>query len=382
MSIEVHILGTSSARPTNIRQVSGSVVSCSDGLAVVDAGEGFQNRFLMQRKRMKTHSSYHLKNSKIGVLCLTHGHLDHTWGVLPWLQSMSLDNRSQPLLIIGPTSPQVIEALIAGKDMPEDTPHSDLSLQFQFWHKLGGKSSNLGYQVRWVLGDIESDIWIEVNPDSNEIKELNRMPQPEGWRANKITPLKTVHSIPSCAWRISAKGKPGKFNKLKAIELGLSGDDITAIAKGNDIVHDGKTLKAADFRSDKRRDLSVIISGDTSEMAEGITEISECDVLIHEATFLNDWQQHAEDYLHSTSSGAARTALACNASHLVLTHYGARIKTSHASLEEANEVIAGKNIQLTAANDGDRVVVDDEGSTSHLYWIEDGWTAMDKEAVN
>ena len=127
MSIEVHILGTSSARPTNIRQVSGSVVSCSDGLAVVDAGEGFQNRFLMQRKRMKTHSSYHLKNSKIGVLCLTHGHLDHTWGVLPWLQSMSLDNRSQPLLIIGPTSPQVIEALIAGKDMPEDTPHSDLS---------------------------------------------------------------------------------------------------------------------------------------------------------------------------------------------------------------------------------------------------------------
>ena len=86
MSIEVHILGTSSARPTNIRQVSGSVLSCTDGLAVVDAGEGFQNRFLMQRKRMKIHSSYHLKNSKIGVLCLTHGHLDHTWGVLPWLQ--------------------------------------------------------------------------------------------------------------------------------------------------------------------------------------------------------------------------------------------------------------------------------------------------------
>ena len=117
-------------------------------------------------------------------------------------------------------------------------------------------------------------------------------------------------------------------------------------------------------------------------MAEGITKIAECDILIHEATFLNDWQKHAEDYLHSTSSGAARTALACNASHLVLTHYGARIKTSEVSLYEANEVIAGQNVQLTAANDGDRIVVDDEGSTSHLYWSEDGWTTIDKEAVN
>ena len=67
MSIEVHILGTSSARPTNIRQVSGSVVSCSDGLAVVDAGEGFQNRFLMQRKRTKL-LFLSSKNSKIGSM--------------------------------------------------------------------------------------------------------------------------------------------------------------------------------------------------------------------------------------------------------------------------------------------------------------------------
>ena len=113
MSIEVHILGTSSARPTSIRQVSGNLISCHDGIVVVDAGEGFQTRFFEQRKRMKQYDKYHLKPSKVSALCLTHGHLDHTWGVLPWLQSLALDNRHQPLLVLGPTTSQVIDALLS-----------------------------------------------------------------------------------------------------------------------------------------------------------------------------------------------------------------------------------------------------------------------------
>ncbi|MED6338504.1 MAG: MBL fold metallo-hydrolase [Candidatus Thermoplasmatota archaeon] len=125
MSIEVHILGTSSARPTSIRQVSGSLISCQDGIAIVDAGEGFQSRFAIQRKRMKTYETYNLKSSKVSVLCLTHGHLDHTWGVLPWLQSMALDNRNQPLLVLGPTTNEVIDALLENQSVPDETPASD-----------------------------------------------------------------------------------------------------------------------------------------------------------------------------------------------------------------------------------------------------------------
>ena len=49
--MELHILGTSSARPTGSRQVSGSLVQCEDGIMVIDAGEGFQTRYAMQRKR-------------------------------------------------------------------------------------------------------------------------------------------------------------------------------------------------------------------------------------------------------------------------------------------------------------------------------------------
>ena len=373
MTIEVHILGTSSARPTSIRQVSGSLISCRDGIAVVDAGEGFQSRFATQRKRMKLFETYHLKSSRVAVLCLTHGHLDHTWGVLPWLQSMALDNRNQSLLVIGPTTDGAIDAMLSGQPLPRDTPQSDLSVQYRFWHQLGGISSNLGYEVRWVLGAVNSNRWIEFT-SQGKVVELSEMPQPEGWRHNRIKPIPTVHTIPSCAWQLSSKLKKGKFNRSRAIELGLNEDEKAELAAGADVNKNGELLLSKDFRGEDVRPLSVIISGDTAEMAPNLTSVGGCNLLIHEATFLDDFAQHAQDYLHSTASGAARTAIACGANHLVLTHYGARIKQTGLSLDEAMSELDNSEIGLSAACDGDRVLVEDSGVVSHLFWRDDGWT--------
>ena len=47
MAIDVHVLGTASARPTPDRAVSGSLVKGPDGIAVIDAGEGFQTRYCL-----------------------------------------------------------------------------------------------------------------------------------------------------------------------------------------------------------------------------------------------------------------------------------------------------------------------------------------------
>ncbi len=373
MTIEVHILGTSSARPTSIRQVSGSLISCQDGIAVVDAGEGFQSRFAVQRKRMKSFETYHLKSSRVAVLCLTHGHLDHTWGVLPWLQSMALDNRNQSLLVIGPTTDGVIDAMLSGRPLPEYTPHSDLSVQYRFWHQLGGTSSNLGYNVRWVLGAVNSNRWIEFT-SQGKVVELSEMPQPEGWQRNCIKAIPTVHTIPSCAWQVSSKVKKGKFNRSRAIDLGLNEDERAELAAGTDVNKNGELLLSKDFRGEEVPPLSVIISGDTAEMAPYLTSVGGCNLLIHEATFLDDLAQHAQDYLHSTASGAARTAIACGANHLVLTHYGARIKQTGPSIDEAMSELGDSEIGLSAARDGDRVLVEASGEVSHLYWRDDGWT--------
>ncbi len=374
MSIEVHILGTAGARPSSTRQVSGSLVSCEEGIVVVDAGEGFQTRFLQQRKRMKRHEDYHLKPSKVAVLCLSHGHLDHTWGVLPWLQSMALDNRKQPLLILGPTTNLVIDALLNNRPLPDEMPNSDLAIQFQFWQQLGAFSSNLGYPVRWVLGAVEESRWIEFQ-EGGKVVELSDMPQPEGWYLNRIEALPTVPSMPSCAWQLSAFAKPGKFDRAMAEELKLTDSERGKLAAGEDIEHNGELLLSKNFRGQGSSPLSVVISGDTSEMASGIISLDNCSVLIHEATFLDEYSKHADDYLHSTASGAARTAIQCGAGHLVLTHYGARIKDTNESKSEAIKVLANSEISVTAADDGDRILVDDNGDVLHLSWTGNGWNS-------
>jgi len=375
MSFDIHILGTSSARPTGSRQVSGSIVVCDEGVAVVDAGEGFQSRFAIQRRRMKQSDKSQIKVSRVDVLCLTHGHLDHTWGVLPWLHTLSLDKRKKPLLVLGPTSNEVLESVLSNSDLPENTSNSDLLIQWRSWHQLGGTSQQLGFPVRWVLGDVKSNRWIELLPDSDSVIELDKMPQPDGWSNNKIKPLPTNHTVPSCGWHFSSKPKKGKFNRLRAAELKLSDAHRAGLARGEDqTLEDGRILASDEFRSPDSGGISVVLSGDTSEMSEGITSLENCDVLVHESTFLEDSSERALNYLHSTASGAARTALSGGAKNLVLTHFGARIKDTEELLSQAREQLGESKTALTAASDGDRIHVSDLGSVTHHYWGEQGWS--------
>ncbi len=117
-----------------------------------------------------------------------------------------------------------------------------------------------------------------------------------------------------------------------------------------------------------------MLSGDTSEMSQGISNLQSCDVLIHEATFLDAWSEHASNYLHSTASGAARTAKSCGTKHLVLTHFGARIKDADEMIAEAQSQLNDTEISLSAASDGDRILLSDSGQISHLILGEHGWS--------
>ena len=376
MRMELHILGTSSARPTGLRQVSGSLVQCEDGIIVVDAGEGFQSRYALQRKRLKLHDKGNtLRASRVHVICLTHGHLDHTWGILPWMHTMSLDKREQSLLIIGPTSSEVFDALLDGKEIPKSAPSAELARQIKSWQELGATTESLGYSVRWVLGDVPADRWLEMGNDG-VASLLDSMPQPDGWKKNRIQPLATLHTVPSCAWMLESKGGVGKFNRLKAAELKLTDQQKGQLSAGTDIeLSDGSHLKAEDFRGQERPTTRMVISGDTSEMAKGLTSLSGIDVLVHESTFIDEAQQWADEFLHSTSTGAARTALACGAKHLILTHFSARLKDAQIPLAEAKEVFGSTEISVSAATDGDRIRISETGAIHHFVWTGDGWSS-------
>ncbi|MCH1540333.1 MAG: hypothetical protein L7S56_02715 [Candidatus Poseidonia sp.] len=376
MGFDVHVLGTASARPTSRRAVSGNLVKCRDGVVVIDAGEGFQSRYMAQRRHLKEfEKGTTVKTNHVSVLAFTHGHLDHTWGALPWMQTMGLDHRQTPLLVLGPTSSNVMDALLKKQSIPTETPPADLARQWQAWHRLGASGEGLSYPIRWVLGDVSQGRWAEMDPQTGHLTLLEGMPQPEGWKSCSLQALDTQHSVPSCAWEVKQSGLTGTFNRLRAAELRLNKEEQRELATGNDIVHNGQTLSANSFRSEAGLALRVVLSGDTAEGWASSIEPG-ANLLIHEATFLNEQQDKANEHLHSTAAGAVRTAQQMKASHLAITHFSSRLKSHEASLSEANDTGA---LPIAAVSDGDRFLVNDDGTVHHLVKHDSGWTSRNME---
>ncbi len=374
--MELHILGTASARPTSTRNVSGSVFSCQEGLVIIDAGEGFQMRYSKQRSRLKQENEPALlRPNRIVSVALTHGHLDHTWGLLPFLQTLSLDGRQQPLVVYGPTSNVILDALEAdGIDakLPQGTPSAELLNQYRSWFSLGGTAGHLGYPIRWLLGNPESGRWVEFIDNATNLVWHDSMPQPDAFTSFRMDSIPTSHSVPSCAWQLTRKERKGSFDRDKASLAGLNQDERKQLSEGIDLERDnGDTLQASQFRGPAKPATSIVASGDTAE--QSIQTISPVTVLVHEATFLNDASDKANKHLHSTASGAARTALECNAKHLILTHFSARIRDVEEAILEAKEVL-GDAHGLASANDGDRVRIDDDGVVTMLKRTDNGWT--------
>ena len=354
MTLEIHVLGTSSARPAQGRSVSGSIVETPNGMIVVDCGEGFQNRLVKHRSAMKSLGGRRLKMSKVGAILLTHGHLDHTWGVLPWLQTMALDGRKDDLWVIGPTTSEVVDTLLGSEESPEVSP-SDLVIQYDMWMDLGATSEALGYDIFWILGDGER--WVNMN-DGSQID----LPQPI--KKATISAHPTQHTVPSCAWKITTSERKGKFDRKSTSELPI--EIKQSLAAGQDCEYEGQMLKAAEYRSKNEPGISVILSGDTAEQAIE----SDCNLLIHEATFLESHSDIANEHLHSTAAGAARTAIECNAEHLAITHYSGRLDNPVASLSEAREI----HSSVIGLSDGDRLILNNDLSLTHLVKSPEGWT--------
>ena len=366
-----------SARPSHDRNVSGSILKTSEGLVCIDAGEGFQNRLAEQRKHIKTFdSTSRLRVSKLSVILLTHGHMDHTWGLLPWIKSLSLEGRMDELLIMGPTSETVFLGLLNDGydfDIPDEIPTAELFRQIKHWIGMGGKTSELNYKIRWVLGEIHSKRWLEIDSDSKQIIELDKQPQPSGWTQNFVEPIATVHSVPSCAWRIASKSKPGKFDRVKADNAGLSVEEKKQLSSGVDVVRGETTFEAQSFRSQSKKGHSIVISGDTAAPCKGLSEMEPADILVHECTFLAENTDKADEYLHSTTLGALENALNSKSRFLALTHYSARIDEISKAGSEVIQNLGGKELPICTLNDGDRLQISEDGDIRHLVKKDNGW---------
>jgi ribonuclease Z len=92
--MELIFLGTSSGTPTKSRNVSAVAIKKQNNKSwyLIDCGEGTQHQILRTKL-----SLLHLR-----VICITHIHGDHCYGLPGLLASASMDGRKDKLTIIAP----------------------------------------------------------------------------------------------------------------------------------------------------------------------------------------------------------------------------------------------------------------------------------------
>ena len=378
--IDVHILGTSSAKPVHDRSVSGNVISGDFGQIIVDCGEGFQKRVTNHNRKLKNAGMQsRIRHGRISTVLLTHGHLDHCWGLLPFLQTMSLQGRTKPLTIIGPTDYSIIDKLLKNDILSVNSEiynNSDLLNLYNMWWSLGGNTDDLGFSVNWLLvgvdskgGEISEEFKaVSIDTKTMAVTEISELPVLNGVKINYIS---TFHSVPSCAWLICSNSKKGKFNRSMCEELDLSERQIRELANGIDLEHEGSQLISTDFRGEKIPGINVLFSGDTRGNIRSFnnTKHGHIDLLIHESTYSEKDQTKANDRLHSTSKDAANSAKSIGAKILLLTHYSSKIENIEDLVEEAKDIH-----KLTfAARDDDVLQVNHGGKATILRNSEGVW---------
>ncbi len=282
-------LGTSASNPTKDRNLSAMALSFDGKLLLFDCPEG------TQRQMMKAKLSY----MKVDCIFVSHFHADHILGLPGLIATMAMHGREEPLFIFGP--------------------------------------KGIGEQIQKVLN-------LALMKKSFEIvcKELRhgKLFEEKNFSMSAV-PLK--HEIPCYGFIFKEKNKLGEFQRKKALELKIPEGPLWGkLQEGESIKFEGKTFEpkqVMDF-SKARKGTKISYVMDTLPDEKYFEDIMDSDVLIHEATFLEENLQRAKETKHCTTKQAAMVAEKTNAKKLILTHISPRHKDAQKIENEARMIFA------------------------------------------
>ncbi len=270
MDLWITFLGTAASVPTAGRGTSATLVVRGGSRVLVDCGEGTQRQFLRSG----------LGLVDLDAILLTHLHGDHYLGLPGLLKTYGLRGRTDPLSLVGPPG---LGALLTGLQM--------------------------------VIGRLSFPLVVlEVQP--GPVLDLDGA----RWEA-----FATQHSIRSLGYALIENARPGMFDLAAATALGVpAGPLFGRLQRGETIHLDGGAVSPDQVLGTARAGRRVVITGDT-EPCDGTREAARgADLLVHEATFLDEDRARARETRHSTAREAADVALAADVRLLALTHLSSR----------------------------------------------------------
>ena len=129
------------------------------------------------------------------------------------------------------------------------------------------------------------------------------------------------HRITAYGYAFAEDDRPGRFDAETAERLGVApGPDFGRLQAGETV----NGVAPEQVLGEPRRGRRIVISGDTAPCQATEVFAHQADVLVHEATFLEDEVARARETGHSTARQAAEIAAAAEVRLLALTHLSTR----------------------------------------------------------
>jgi ribonuclease Z len=293
MSLRVVFLGTAASVPTIKRSLPAILIQRKGEQIMFDCGEG------VQRQMIKARTGFH-KKMKVFV---SHMHGDHVLGLPGLLQTMALLDRERELEVYGPLGiKRFIEAI-------KETVQFALTFP------------------------------VEIN----EIEGTSVVCDEEEYTVEAVW---ANHVIPSLAYALVEKPRPGKFYPEKAKALDVpEGPLWSKLQHGYKIkLPNGRVIKPEQVVGPPRAGRKVVYTGDTKPFKGLVEFAADADMLIHDATLDDELAERAAEDGHSTPSQGAETARKARVKQLILTHISARYDDTKGLLEHAQAIFKNTKV--------------------------------------
>jgi ribonuclease Z len=134
-----------------------------------------------------------------------------------------------------------------------------------------------------------------------------------------------AHGVSAVGYALVEEPRPGRFDVEAADVLGVDPPQRGLLQRGESIeLEDGRVVTPDAVLGPARPGRRVVLAGDTAPSPIVLEAAREAEVLVHEATFLDEERERARETAHSTALEAAEIARDAEVSLLALTHLSNR----------------------------------------------------------
>jgi len=275
-------LGTGAGSPSRTRNVTSLGLQWVQRgrLWLFDCGEATQHQVLRSPLRL----------SRLEHIYITHLHGDHVFGLPGLLASRSLvKDIITPVTIFGPPG-----------------------LEEWLWTTLRLTHTGIGYPL--TVQTVTEGLIYEDD-------------------TRQVFCRRLAHRVESFGYAAIEKPRPGAFDAEKARALGVpAGPQFGRLKAGETLIlPDGQIVDGKSLIAPPRLGRKVVICGDTGPTPAVLELASGANVLVHEATFLSEHAERAQESGHSTAAGAATVARDAGVETLILTHISPRYESDSQS---------------------------------------------------